>query len=123
MNLNKFSFFHAFSAAACVAAAAMPERAGAQSPAYVGTWASRTEQCRMGQDSENAPLILKRGSYDQHEAHCKFVDVRVQGRTWTVNAKCTIEGNAQTLDLVLQTSGRRLTIRDKAGARTFKRCR
>ncbi|MEA2904569.1 MAG: hypothetical protein QOI12_1956 [Alphaproteobacteria bacterium] len=95
----------------------------AQAPPYVGTWASRTAQCRVGQESQNAPLIMRRDGYDQHEAHCKFTSVRAQGPAWAVKAQCMVEGDTQNMDLVLQVSGNRLTIRDEAGARTLERCR
>src|SRR5262245_22631682 len=114
-------------AATALAAAIVPGTAAAQSPAqspaYVGTWASRPAQCRVDQSSQNAPLIMRRDGYDQHEAHCRFTSVRAQGPAWAVKARCTVEGDTQEMDLVLQVSGNRLTIRDEGGARTLERCR
>jgi hypothetical protein len=98
------------------------EGALAQTPAYVGTWGSQPAQCRLGQDQQDAPMIIKRDGYDQHETHCKFSSVRAKGLAWTVKAKCTVEGDTQNPTLVLRASGNRLTIRDEAGTRTLQRC-
>jgi hypothetical protein len=118
-----------FTAAALIAAVLAPGSASAQAqapaptPAYVGTWASKPAQCRLKQDSENAPLVMKRDRYDQHEAHCQFKSVRAQSPAWAVKAQCEVEGDLQDIDLVLQVTGTRLTIRDETGARTLERCR
>lgn len=95
----------------------------AQMPAYVGTWGSQPAQCGLGQDQQDAPMIIKRDGYDQHETHCKFSSVRAKVPAWTVKAKCTVEGDTQNPTLVLRVSGNRLTIRDEAGTRTLQRCR
>jgi hypothetical protein len=109
--------------AALAAAAIIPDAALAQTPAYVGTWASRPAQCRLGQEVQDAPMIIKRDGYDQHEAHCKFNSVQAQGKAWTVKAKCMVEGDTQDYGFVLQVSGNRLTIKDEAGTRNLARCR
>jgi hypothetical protein len=111
------------SVAMLAAAATIPEGALAQTPAYVGTWGSQPAQCRLGQDQQDAPMIIKRDGYDQHETHCKFSSIRAKGPAWTVNAKCTVEGDTQNPTLVLRVSGNRLTIQDEAGTRTLQRCR
>ncbi len=107
--------------AAIVAIIATP--ALAQSPAYVGTWASEPAQCRVGQEEDNAPMIMRRDGYDQHEAHCKFTTVTPKGADWSVKARCTVEGNNMNINLTLAVAGDRLTVRDEHGASTYQRCR
>jgi hypothetical protein len=105
------------------AAAIVPTTASAQAPGYVGTWADRPAQCRLDQSSENAPIVMRRDGYDQHETHCKFTSVRAQNPAWAIKAQCMVEGDTQSIDLLLSVAGNRLTIRDEAGARTLERCR
>ena len=114
---------NAAAVAMVTAAAIIPNRAAAQTPTYAGTWGSQPAQCRLGQESQDAPMVVRRDGYDQHEAHCKFSSIRAQGPTWAVKARCTVEGDTQNLALVLRVSGNRLTIRDDAGARTLQRCK
>ena len=114
------SIFRHFRGAAIAALVAAP--ALAQTPAYVGTWASDPAQCRVGQEEENAPMIVRRDGYDQHEAHCRFTSIAPKGATWSVKARCTVEGNSVNLDLTLAVSGDRLTVRDERGPSTYQRC-
>ena len=107
---------------AAVAAGALVAAAHAQTPAYVGKWASQPAQCRVGQEKENAPMVMRRDGYDQHEAHCKFTSVRQKVRVWAVKAHCTVEGDDVDLDLTLEVADNHLTIRDKNGASTYRRC-
>ena len=109
-----------FCLAATVALAATP--ALAQSPAYVGTGASEPAQCRVGQEEENAPMIMRRDGYDQHEAHCKFTSVSAKGAAWTVRARCMVEGSNVDTKLTLAVTGDRLTVRDEHGPSTYQRC-
>ncbi len=96
----------------------------AQDRAYVGTWAAKRAQCRLGQDKQDAPLVLTRNGYDQHETHCKFGSVRAQGKnTWRARAKCSVEGDTQSHSFTLVVAGSSLTIRDARGARVLRRCR
>ena len=99
-----------------------PQSALAQTPAYVGTWAAQTHQCRLGQDSRDAPMIIRPNRYDQHETHCTFRSVHRQGSVWAIKAQCQVEGDGQNVDFRLQVSGNRLTFRDRFGARTLRRC-
>jgi hypothetical protein len=99
------------------------ETATAQTPEYVGTWAARAAQCRLGQESQDAPMIIKRDRYDQHEAHCIFKSVRKQGQVWTILSECEVEGDKQNHNFTLQVSGNRLTIRDEIATRVLQRCR
>jgi len=96
--------------------------ARAQTPPFVGKWASQPSQCRLQQQSENAPMIVGRNGYDQHETHCKFKSVRPQMPAYAVKAQCNVEGDAQDIDFVFQIAGNRLTIRDEAGSRVLQRC-
>jgi hypothetical protein len=106
-----------------MAAAMTPSDGSAQDRAYVGTWAAKRAQCRLGQDKQDAPLVLVRNGYDQHETHCTFSSVRAQGEnTWRAPAKCSVEGDTQRHTFTLTVAGSRLTIRDGRGARTLRRC-
>jgi hypothetical protein len=115
------SIFRRFRIAVIAAFAATP--ALARSPAYVGTWASEPAQCRVGQEEQNAPMIMRRDGYDQHEAHCKFTSVSPKGAAWRVRARCVAEGNKTTINLTLAVTGNRLTVRDERGPSTYQRCR
>jgi hypothetical protein len=113
---------HAIAALAAFAAGTLAGDAVAQSPPFVGKWASQASQCRLAQQSENAPMIVRRDGYDQHETHCKFKSVRPQMPAYAIKAQCEVEGDTQDLDLVFQVTGNRLTIRDEAGARVLQKC-
>jgi hypothetical protein len=104
------------------ATALASQGAAAQTPPFVGKWASQAPQCRLGQQSENAPMIIRRDGYDQHETHCKFKSVRPQMPAYAIKAQCEVEGDMQDVDLVFQVAGNRLTIRDEAGARVLQKC-
>ena len=97
--------------------------AQAQTPAYVGTWASEPAQCTVGQEEENAPLIIKVRGYDQHETHCEFTSVSNIGSGWAAKASCDVEGDHQNLSLTLTVAGNRLTIHDKRGDSIYRLCR
>ena len=115
------SIFNRFRGAAVAALVATP--ALAQSSAYIGTWASDPAQCRVGQEEENAPMIMRRDGYDQHETHCRFTSVAPKGAAWNVRARCTVEGSNMNLNLTLSVAGDRLTVRDEHGPSTYRRCR
>jgi hypothetical protein len=111
-------------AAALFAIAALASQsASAQTPEYVGTWATQAAQCRLGQESQDAPMIIRRDGYDQHEAHCTFKSISKRGTTWTALASCMVEGDTQELGFTMQVAGNRLTIRDEFGTRVLTRCR
>ncbi len=116
----------AFALAAAAALAASPPAAAngkSKGPAYVGTWASQPAQCKADQsDKENAPLIMRRNGYDQHETHCTFSNIRKRGSSWVVRSACSVEGDKQRHTLRLSVTGNRLTMRDEHGARTLRRC-
>ncbi len=109
--------------AMAMAGAVAPGDGFAQDRAYVGTWAAKRAHCRLSQDKPNAPLILTRTGYDQHETHCKLASVRAQGDdTWRTRAKCSVEGDTQSHDFTFTVAGKRLMIRDGRGVRTLQRC-
>jgi hypothetical protein len=89
---------------------------------YVGTWASQPAQCRNGQEVEEAPLVMKRSRYDQHETHCMFSSVSKRGAAWAVKSRCQVEGTNVASDFTMQVRGATLTMTDKMGARTLQRC-
>jgi len=115
------SIFRGFRGAAIAALVATP--ALAQSPAYVGTWASKPAQCRVGQEEESAPMIMRRDGYDQHETHCRFTSVSPKGAAWAVRGRCMVEGDNVNINVTLSVTGDRLTIRDTGGPSTYQRCR
>jgi hypothetical protein len=109
-----------FAIVALVALAGSPVQA--QTPPYAGKWASQPSQCRVGQEKENAPMIMRRDGYDQHETHCKFTLVRPQMPAWLMKGKCTVDGGHVDIDLTLELAGNRLTVRDENGASSYQRC-
>jgi hypothetical protein len=98
-------------------------QARADDPAYAGTWASDLAQCKAGQDSQEAPLVLSADSYDQHETHCKFKSADGADNSWKVTSDCTIEGAAQPYDFTLTVSGDTLTVADDTGSRDLLKCK
>jgi hypothetical protein len=92
--------------------------------AYVGTWGTNAAQCRVDQSRQNAPLVLGRSRYDQHEAHCTFSSVRKTGTSsWQMRARCSVEGDRQSHTFNISVEGNRLTFADRYGARRLLRCR
>jgi hypothetical protein len=100
--------------------AAVPARAGDD---YAGTWAYDLTQCKAAQDTSDAPMIITKGGYDQHETHCAFKSVEGAGPDWKVKADCTVEGDSQLVDLSLTVSGDTLTVGDEGGTRDLLRCK
>ena len=91
---------------------------------YEGTWASDLAQCKLSQDDLNAPLVLQKDRYDQHEAHCTFKSVTPgSAGEWKVTSECTVEGAAQPYDFALVLSGDTLTVSDDTGSRDLLRCK
>jgi hypothetical protein len=105
------------------ACAAAPNGAFANGATYVGVWASKLDQCKVGQEMENAPLIMKTKGYDRHEAHCVFGSISRKGSTWKTRAKCDIEGDKRKLGLTLSVTGDRLTVKySDGGSESYQRC-
>ena len=106
---------------ACAALLALaPLPAFAQ--AYVGTWAADPAQCRNGQEVQEAPMILKAKRFDQHEAHCTFSSVTKKGATWSVRARCTVEGNQINNNFTLRVDGNTLIMGGSGKPQTYQRC-
>jgi hypothetical protein len=92
--------------------------------AYVGTWGTNAAQCRVDQSRQNAPLVLGRSRYDQHEAHCTFSRVRKTGASsWQIGARCSVEGDRQSHTFNISVEGNSLTLADRYGSRRLVRCR
>lgn len=97
--------------------------ASAADPSYIGTWATDLAQCKVGQERQEAPLVLSKDGYDQHETHCKFKSVDGADGEFKVTSDCTVEGNAQPYDFTLTVSGDTLTVTDETGSRDLLRCK
>lgn len=110
-------------AAIGVSTAALGVPARADDAAYVGTWSLDPANCQTGQESENAPLIIAKDRYDQHESHCTFKSVAGNGSDSKIAAECTAQGDALSYDFTLTVSGDTLTFTDSGGARDFLRCK
>ena len=108
-------------AAAALLLAALPGRADDAS--YVGTWALDIATCKTPQESQDAPLVIAKDRYDQHEVHCTFKSVTPKESDYKIAGDCKVEGNAQSYDFTLTVSGDTLTFTDEAGARDFLRCK
>lgn len=90
---------------------------------YVGTWALDIANCKAPQDSQDAPLVIAKDRYDQHEVHCTFKSVSAKDSDYKIAGDCMVEGNPQSYDFTLTVSGDTLTFTDEAGARDFLRCK
>jgi hypothetical protein len=110
------------SAAACLALASFGA-ARADDPPFVGTWSLDPVNCKAGQETENAPLVIAKDRYDQHESHCTFKSVEQKDSDWKVGSDCMVEGSATPYDFTLTVSGDTLTFTDSGGPRDFLRCK
>lgn len=97
--------------------------ARADDPPFVGTWSLDPAHCGAGQESENAPLVVTKERYDQHESHCSFKSVEERDGDWKIASECTVEGSATPYDFMLTVSGDTLTFTDSGGPRDFLRCK
>ena len=88
-------------------------------PAYVGTWGKNAAQCKNGQDTSDAPMLITRQGYDSHEAHCTFSSIKKSGSTWAMQTKCSVQGDQQVGKMTLSVSGKTLTV---DGTWKLKRC-
>lgn len=105
------------------AAAALALPVHADEPPYVGTWALDVTKCKEPQESQDAPLVIAKDRYDQHEVHCTFKSLDAKEGDYKVAGDCTVEGNSQSYDFTLTVSGDTLTLTDQAGGRDFLRCK
>lgn len=97
--------------------------ARAEEAPYVGTWALEVANCGKPQEDKDAPLVIAKDRYDQHEVHCTFKSVEAKGGDYKIAGDCMVEGNPQAYDFTLTVSGDTLTFTDEAGARDFLRCK
>ena len=96
----------------------------AAAPDFVGTWATQKSACRLGQDSQNAPMVLTNTSLDQHESHCQLAMTRNASSPWTAKARCTVEGDRQRHTFTFTVRGDRLVVSERGIAdKTYVRCR
>mgnify|MGYP000041118730 CR=1 FL=1 len=112
-------------AAALLVGAASVEAAPSNSanPAYVGIWSVDAAKCKVPQDRQGAPMILRRKRYDQHEAHCSFRSVRRSSNAWWVSAQCTVEGSKQSDRFTLRMKGDTLVMSHGKQSVSMKRCK
>ncbi len=91
-------------------------------PAYIGTWADDPAQCSQPQDSEDAPMVITKERFDQHEAHCEFTSVSGNGNEWKVSSKCSVEGDEQVYEFGMSVADKSLAMVDDAGTHIYSRC-
>lgn len=107
--------------AEAASAEAAAEAASAEA-AYAGTWADDAAQCVNAQDVEDAPMVISKDRFDQHEAHCEFTSVSGHGNEWKVSSKCSVQGDEQAYDFGMSLTGDKLTMIDDAGPHVYTRC-
>ena len=90
---------------------------------FTGTWSLDPANCSAGQENQNAPLVMTKERYDQHESHCAFKSVEGGNGEWKIAAECTVEGGQMPYDFSLTLSGDTLTFTDSGGPRDFLRCK
>lgn len=106
-----------------VPAVSVATASAADAPPFIGTWSLDPADCSAGQESENAPLVITKERYDQHESHCAFKSVENENGDWKIAADCTVEGSSIPYDFTLTVSGDTLTFADTGGPRDFLRCK
>lgn len=96
---------------------------------YTGTWGTGPAQCVLGQEEEDAPLIMTATGYDQHKVHCTFKSVTAKAGTtagspqsWHVSAECARGGGNEPYDFTLLLQDNTLTFHDNIGDRVLQRC-
>jgi hypothetical protein len=107
-------------ATACMVAAGPAEAADAS---FTGTWSADLSKCKTPQDDGEAPMIVTKSGYDQHEAHCTFKTVKETGKgEWKVTGSCSVEGDEQPLDDMFTVSGNTLSIGGGGSSQDLLRC-
>lgn len=109
--------------AVLIVATVLTAAARADDPGFVGKWSLDPANCSAAQESENAPLVIAKERYDQHESHCAFKSVNGGNGEWKIASECTVEGSPMPYDFGLTLSGDTLTFTDSGGARDFLRCK
>ncbi len=97
--------------------------AQAADASFTGTWSADLSKCKTPQDDGNAPMIVTKSGYDQHEAHCTFKSVKETGKgEWQVTGSCSVEGDNQPLNETLTVSGNTLSIGSAGSSQDLLRC-
>jgi hypothetical protein len=109
-------------AAEAPAPAAPVADTGSGEPAYVGTWADDPAQCGKAQDTDEAPMVITKDRFDQHEAHCEFTSVSGNANEWKVTSKCSVEGDEQVYEFGMSVADKTLAMVDDAGTHIYSRC-
>jgi hypothetical protein len=96
---------------------------------YIGTWGTGPAQCALGQEEEDAPLIMTATGYKQHKVQCRFKSVTAMAdtlerspETWRVSAECSTGGSNEAYEFTLLLQENSLTFRDNNGDRVLERC-
>ncbi len=94
-----------------------------QAGEFAGKWAADLENCKLRQDSADAPVVMSAKGYDQHEAHCTFNGLASAGENeWSGKAACSVEGDQQSIVIELTLSGDTLTLTEDGNSRDLLRC-
>jgi hypothetical protein len=91
-------------------------------PAYIGTWAEDSAQCSKPQDVQDAPMVISKDRFDQHEAHCEFTSISGNGNEWKVASKCSVEGDEQPYEFGMSVADKNLAMVDDAGSHVYTKC-
>jgi len=96
---------------------------------YIGTWGTGPAQCALGQEEEDAPLIMTASGYKQHKVDCRFKSVTAKADTverspeiWRVSAECSTGRSKEAYEFTLLLQENSLTFRDNNGDRVLERC-
>jgi hypothetical protein len=109
--------------AVCAASWLGISAAHAADAAYTGTWSADLAKCKVPQDQTEAPMIVTKNGYDQHEAHCTFKSVKEAGKgEWKVSGSCSVEGDRQAMDETFTVSGNTLSIGGEGASQDLLRC-
>lgn len=97
--------------------------AQAAGASFTGTWSADLAKCKTPQDDREAPMIVTKSGYDQHEAHCTFKSVKEVGKgEWKVSGTCSVEGDRQAMDETFTVSGNTLSIGGEGTSQDLLRC-
>ena len=96
---------------------------------YIGTWGTGPAQCVLGQEEEDAPLIITATGYDQHKVHCTFKSVTAKAdiaegspQSWHISAECAKAESNEPYNFTLLLQDNILTFHDDVGDRVLQRC-
>jgi hypothetical protein len=96
---------------------------------YIGRWGKGPAQCALGQEREDAPLIMTASGYHQYKVHCSFKSVTAKAETaegspqiWRIRAECAAGKNSEPYEFTLVLQDNTLTFHDDWGDRVLERC-